>query len=285
MRYPRELVHPSLFKAIDRVNQIMWSGQTGSTPAEQRALVSHQAVWWKEKGPSLMVGFFAFGASIIGIAALKPILGKPATGIVFLLIMFGWLAMMAYGFSRKKRTLSTQALATLMPALELTSIQRHYAESLLALAEIEMPDEQRQEVLAQLNRLMDEEARLIRLRDCGAGTPVTIQAVAHERDELRAKLDAATDPLTRDALAQSLEICQGRVKAAEELSLVGQRVDAQFELIGQAIAGVRDSLLRLHASPVQSISLDLDNVRASVEQAHRHAAALEAAVAELQTIG
>lgn len=286
MRFKREVVHPAIFAASDRIMSRVWTtGGFQGSPEQTQAFADHQSVWYKEYGRKLMLYVIAALASIGGSVYLVEKFDHLNAGlVVFITVMF-WIVASVVGYNRNLRSLTSRELKALAPAMDLTPIQRVYADALVALAELKMPEDHFQEVVGQLNRLLDEETRLLALKARGAGSPASQAEIQMEHARISERLAATQDAITADALRRSLEICENRLKAAQELSFVPERVEAQLEMVGQAIRGIRDSLLRLQASPAMSVpTIDMDALRHTVDTAHRHSVALEQAVEEVRTI-
>lgn len=288
MRFQREVVHPVIFAASDRVAQSVWTtGGFQGTPEQTKAYNEHQSVWYKEYGKGLALYFVAAIASFVISTLIYRAAGKPFDfGILAGLLATFWVGVGIVGYRRNLRALTAEELGALAPAMDLTDIQRVYVDALIALAELRYPKDQFQEIVGQLNRLLDEEGRLLQLKGRGMGNPASQEEIRVERARISERLAATEDPITAEALQRSLEICENRLKAAHELSFVDERVEAQLEMVSQAIRGIRDTLLRLKSAPsVSSRSLDMDALRQTVDHAHRHSVALEQAVDEVRTLG
>jgi hypothetical protein len=285
MRFERDLVHPTIFAASDKIVQRFWNtGGFQGTPEQAQAFADHQAIWQKEYGWNVLLGTVLCIASFAGLASLPAPLGALPHGLAFVALLAFWTSVAVAAYRRNLRTMTVAELKAIAPAMDLTPIQRVYTDALVAAAELKLPDDQYREIVGQLNRLLDEEARLNALRERGAGSPATQEEILRDRARIVARMEATTDSVAREALARSLEIADSRLRAAQELSLVGQRVEAQLEMIGQAIRGIRDSLLRLQTAPAASPRVDLDAVRQTVDLAQYHSQALEQAVEEVRTL-
>lgn len=287
MRFQREVVHPAIFAASDQITQRLWStGTFQGTPEQAKAYADHQSIWYKEYGGSLLLWIVASILSFAGlIGVYKTVGGGAGFGALVAFVIAFWVGLSVYGYRKNLRSLTARELKALTPAMDLTPIQRVYAEALVALAELNLPADQFQEIVGQLNRLLDEEVRLQTLRERGVGAPTTYGEIQAERARISERLAATQDAITADALQRSLEICENRLKAAHELSFVGERVEAQLEMVDQAIRGIRDSLLRLQTTPsVSTPTIDMDALRQTVDTAHRHSVALEQAVDEVRTL-
>lgn len=136
-----------------------------------------------------------------------------------------------------------------------------------------------------LDRLVDEESRLLAMQGEGVGRGARPETLEAERDRLAARLAAETDPIAREALAHGLATCERRLAAARALSVAGPRIDAQLEMIAQSAGDVRDGLVRLRSAPGEAgMGIGMDAVREALEHVQSHAAALESAVAEVRAL-
>ena len=224
-------------------------------------------------------GFALFMAGMILIAAGAIPFGVAAWGLTLLL------AAWAGGRLWRVRHASAEEIEAVLPVLRLTRTQRATFESWLALERSGLDEATKGELRAGIDRLVDEDARLEGLLARGAGEsarPATIEA---ERDALRVRLAATADSGAREALEQGLRTCERRLEAAQGARAVTDRVDAQREMIAQAAGDVRDGLLRLEATPARGAgAVEGASVREALAHVQAHAAALEAAVAEVRAL-
>lgn len=285
MRYSPEQVHPALFDAAKRAANGLATGYTTGATDKMQAYMAHQKIWWKEYGKSTILMMVLFIAQLVGTIAMGKALGKPVLAVAFIACLAIWAAVLVVMLGKNQKILTLEELKVLTPVIDLTPVQKVYADALVLLEENELPKESKDEVMRQMYRLVDEEIRLTKLRDRGVTAPTTLEEIDAERAKIEAKIASSTDPVSRDALQKSLEMAEARRSAARELSLVEERVDAQLSMVDQAIRGIRDGLRRMRATPTATTwALDLDEVRRSVDQAHEHATALERAVEEVRTL-
>ncbi|MEZ0326458.1 MAG: hypothetical protein ACAH95_11175 [Fimbriimonas sp.] len=285
MRFDKRKIHHSLFDATERYSNRLRSGTSAWTPEESKIVSEHKRIWWNENGTRFFLGLALWFAFLITIIATKPLVEKPVIGILMCTWMFGGISSLVWFFNREKSKLTVKELRALIPILELTPIQRAYAESLLAMEGIGMSGSEKDDLLQRLNRLVEEEEKLLAAREEGGLQAGTRENILQDRANLIAKIEASHDELSRKSFAKGLEICERRLAAVDDLFLTDERVEAQLELIRQAMCGVRDSLHRLRLTPRASIAdLNLDHLNDSVFHAHRQTEALEAAVAEVRAI-
>ncbi|AIE84595.1 hypothetical protein [Fimbriimonas ginsengisoli] len=280
-------IHPEILRLADQfAQQYTWPGTSSLVPEHAKAIKAYQSLWMKQYGKGCFAWFVFYSVAFVGSIAVKPMLGNPSVNFAVLsVLVLGFLhAYLGYQTSRKR--LSADELAALLPVLDLSPVQRAYSEAALVLYRLNLPEETGDDVWKQLNRLIDEETRLRSVRDRGSVGLSTPAQVSSEMEEIRKRLDQTNDSMTREALERSFELCQGRLQAVRDLSLVVERVDAQLEMLAQSMRGMRDSLQRLSTAPSDTNwELDLQPLRDTVEHASFHSQALEAAVNEVQTLG
>jgi len=279
-------IHPEINRLADQfTQQYAWSGPSNSVPEHAKAIRAYQSLWMKQYGKGCFAWFAFYAIAFVGAIAIKPMLGDPSVNFAVLSVLAVGLLHAYQGYQRSRKRLSTDELAALLPSLDLSPVQRAYSEAALVLCSLKLTEETADDVWKQLNRLVDEETRLRSLRERGAVGLSTPAQVSSETEEIRKRLEQTNDPVTREALERSLEICQGRLQSVRDLSLVVERVDAQLEMLAQSMRGMRDTLQRLSTAPSDAgLGLDLQPLRDTVEHASRHTQALEAAVNEVQTL-
>ncbi|MDX1931316.1 MAG: hypothetical protein SFU56_01800 [Capsulimonadales bacterium] len=141
----------------------------------------------------------------------------------------------------------------------------------------------RQEMLRECNALLADHYRIAvhrqqvaRLMEDGA-----LARTEAELLRLQARLDRATDPVARRSYHQSLEICQERLEALRGLDPLLARLEAQEELICQALSLAQAALARVDATPVTLTAPDVEGLRTTVRQVLHRTRAVEEAVLEL----
>jgi len=280
-------IHPEIIRLADQfTQQYAWSGTPSPVPEHAKAVREHQSLWMKQYGKGCFAWCVFYGIAFMGAIAAKQIVGKPFVGFTILSVVILGLVHGYLGYQKSRKRLSTDDLAALLPALDLSPVLRAYSEAALVLCSLNLPEDTADDVWKQLNRLVDEETRLRSLRERGAVGLSTPAQVSSEMEEIRKRLEQTNDPMTREALERSLEICQGRLQSVRDLSLVVERVDAQLEMLAQSMRGMRDTLQRLSTAPTDAgLGLDLQPLRDTLEHASRHTQALEAAVNEVRTLG
>lgn len=279
-------IHPDIQRLADHfTQQSVWPGSSSPVPDEAKAIKDRQSLWMKQNGPGCVAGAVFYAVAFIAAIAVKPLLGNPSVNYAVLGVLALGLLHAYLGYQRSRKRLTTEELEAVLPALDLSPVQRAYSEAVLALSRLNLPEETADDLWKQLNQLVDEEARLRSVRERVEVGPSTPAQVSAEMDDIRKRLDQTHDPEAREALERSLEICQRRRQSVEDLSLVVERVDAQREMLAQSMRGMRDTLQHLGTTPGGAGSgLDLQPLRDTIEHASRHTQALEAAIDEVRNL-
>lgn len=235
----------------------------------------------KEYGPGCALKSGAIVAAVATAIAIAPTTAKSIVAmpaVILGLVVFGYLVWQNF------RQITPSELKALAPALHLTPIQKQYVEAVLLLDSISLAEDTKKEVIQQLNRLMDEEVHLREMREKG-GLSSPSQDLSYERAQILKSLETSTDPVSRETLTRSLQICDARIVASTEKSVVVQRIDSQLMMISQSMGNMRDMLGRLQSLPMTtSVDIDLSPIRHAIESAQSHATALESAVNEIQSV-
>lgn len=221
--------------------------------------------------------------------------------VVLTILMMGFFAGLWSFAQRENRKVSNEnatkavfdsALRAVLPHVAPTRTERAYCDAVGELfpaqsgTEDYLSSELRREQMLQLNALLDSGRRLDAVRGeiasaLAAATPETLRA---EADALRQRQERATDPGTRNAFAQSLALCEERLRRVESLSGLTERIEAEQELVYQAFRAAQSSINSLRVSPTTA-GLDSEFGQTSVtevaETIGRQTRAVEKAVQEL----
>lgn len=98
----------------------------------------------------------------------------------------------------------------------------------------------------------------------GESAPARPQA---EHADLAARLQAQTDPVTRNAYETSLALCEERLQATNDLPTLLARLEAHDEIICQALLLARATLTRIEAAPAALTPPDVAALRQTVRHA------------------
>ncbi len=227
-----------------------------------------------------------FGLGIV-IACVWPVprtlLGEDGAVLLFMAFVVAFLGIL---FSQTLWVpLTTQEIATLASGLRLPRVQAAYLDCWLALRDLGPAVDPDGGLEKDLRRLIDEETRLIAAQARAVERTDAFGTVEVERHELADRLAQAKDPAARAALEHGLQTCERRLAAACEPAQSVERIDAELERIAQVALDVRDALRRLREAP-EGAPLDLEttSIRQTLAHVADHAAALEAATAELRAL-
>ena len=279
-------LHPRIYEATDDWEARFY--QFGQKSEEfNRTAARHHTIWLKTYGGTFLLRLGVdLGIAIGGPLALDALGAPDPIARVFAIAgLTGMVADMLLFVRRNRRTVSPEELKNLLPTLELSPLERVYCEAVIALAENrEVPETGKQEIVAQLNRLLSAHVRLEEQRAGLLDAMGNLQARADleaERDALRAKMEAATDAVALGVLRQSLELCERRLENRTALEPGLERLDAQAEMIRQTLLSLRESLARLRAAAGPLASPDVEDIKRSVEGITAQTRSVEQAVEEV----
>ncbi|MBC7806139.1 MAG: hypothetical protein H7145_08315 [Akkermansiaceae bacterium] len=144
----------------------------------------------------------------------------------------------------------------------------------------------RREQMTQLNALLDSGRRLdaVRAEIANVLATASVETLRAEADALRQRQEQSSDPGTRSAFAQSLALCEERLRRAESLDSLTERIEAEQELVYQAFRAAQSSIASLRVSPAAAgidAATGTTAVAGVAETIGRQTRAVEAAVQEL----
>ena len=240
-----------------------------------------------------MVGIFA-GA----VAARFP----PALWVVIIASLTLALWSYATGVNRKlsrdtaKARILNDAVPDALTHVTRTRTERAYRDAVRELlpktdtGENYLSSDLRREQMTQLNSLLENGKRLDAVQAeivaaLASGSPESLRA---EIVKLRDRESGATDAGAKTALAQSVALCEERLRRAETLAALTVRVEAEQEVIYQAFGMAKGATVSLRLSPTVA-AWELTNsdpepsrdVSEIAENISRQTQAVEAAVQEL----
>jgi hypothetical protein len=180
-------------------------------------------------------------------------------------------------------------LAAWLPVVELPRLESAYWEAIQVLANdcCKLDEPTGREMLAQLNTLLARDRELIARRQ-------SIQSVLNsgdtarleeEREQLAGRVAAASDPIARAAMQESLRMCEVRIENVGKLKPALERLDAQQEAIVQTMASVQSALARWQAAPTVADLPSLEEVQQAVVRINDETFAVERAVQEVTAVG
>jgi|GEM_PF-2555004 len=283
-RLRQDDLHPALWSVLDEYEagiNLSWA----STDLKQReSFTHHQRVWWKIYGPGFWRGF----AAIVGVFALTFALvivndGHPAAIASFGLAVVGasWYSIRAVQANR--RTVVRDELVALLHTLSLKPVMQPYVRALIALIDHpSLAEADRRETLHELNRCMNQAFRLeLDLENVSSPFAQAEEMdLAAQEGDLRERMDRTSDPITRQAYADSLRLVEGRRQAALARAPYRERGEAQLSMIYQSLSAFAESLERGRRKPT-IVSTDLDSLRTRLSDVQSTAEGLEHALQEL----
>jgi hypothetical protein len=253
------------------------------------------ALWW-------LAAFFFLGASLqspfewLGwLSFLGLFFGAPFGAARWMTqgVVFGKAPPLA-GQPVKPGPLTSDSLRKLLESeIDLTPSQHIYGRSVLLLLEMEeakrLTHEKSHALLDQLNRLVSEERALTEQEASirAAINPATLATLNADIFEIQQKLATTRDPMAREALEKSLDMCETRLTNSKGLLPLAERIDAQKEAVEQTLASLESALTRMHLAPAGTSLLDdahITNIQDTVSDISRKSRAVEDAVTELATI-
>jgi hypothetical protein len=166
-----------------------------------------------------------------------------------------------------------------------TPAERAYLETLQRLADSApiLGDATARDLLPRLGELLENARQLDRQRErvrAAFGTEMAAELEA-KCDDLARRCEAAADPVVRQALEQSRELCRERLQGLRALEGTLARVEAQQELVNQTFASVQATLARARVAPTGVGASDLQAIGRSLTEIGRQTRAVEQAVREV----
>jgi hypothetical protein len=210
-----------------------------------------------------------------------------ALGIVALFAAY-WMPLALRARPLASRLLSAREIQDVSAAVPLTRAERIYVETLgelLGAAHV-LGEPTARDLLPQLNELLENDRHLEsqRLRAQAAIGIRTAPQLEAERADLARRAEAATDPVARQAMLQSLQLCDERLRSFRALEPHLVRIDAQRELISQTFASVQSALAGTQVQSLAPGAVIGEDLQQSVRQINQQTRAVEQAVQELMTL-
>lgn len=111
----------------------------------------------------------------------------------------------------------------------------------------------------------------------------SVEGLEAERRGLQKRAEAATDPVTREALEQSVLLCASRIESARALTLAQERAKAQQEVVLQTLGSVHASFAHMRNAP-NDMDFEAERLLETVKHLQGRTRAVEKAVEELMTV-
>ena len=200
-----------------------------------------------------------------------------------------WRTRFMHPVRQLERNVTLEEMNAVFPILRMTRAERIYCDALQMLARTETDsttEHAMRDALRQLNDLM-KNGRLLESRRANLisikGLNVLNELQA-EYGALGRRLDAATDPVTRQSIQQSLQMCAARLENSRNIEQSLERLNAQQEAIAQTLATTLSAMARLQAAPDVRAEAAAHEIAETVAQMNRQTYAVEQAVEEVITL-
>jgi hypothetical protein len=273
-------LHPALYKKFDELERRALADAVAQGDEGQRRRQvwgRHTAIWFRLYGGPFFAKLLgltaATGASVAWFGESHSLLA----GAALATSVGGAVAWLARFVQTNRRTVSPEEFENLLPLLELSASEALYCDALKTLAGLRhIPEHETTTIAAQLSSLLDSAYHLDRHRallatSLGEGR----EALEAEVRDLRQRLGAASDPVARESLRESLALCEGRLRNRVELEHQRSRVEAQAEAVTQTFKGLKESLVRLTLAPHVLTQPDLAGALQSISNLAAVTQALE----------
>ena len=223
---------------------------------------------------------------------------EPTTGLLLISgatwvggTAFGmWWAQKAHPQARLGYSLSLAEMRSVFPNITLSRAERVYCDALLMMVRTQTDsgtERTFQEIMLQLNTLLQNYRQLDQRRQ--SLLPIlglhSVSDLEREFGELGRKLDAISDPITRNAVQQSLEMCSTRLENARQIIQNLERLQVQQDAIVQTLASALSAMARMQTAPVLQAGETAQEIAQTVSQMNQQTWAVEKAVEEVMTIG
>jgi|GEM_PF-3647058 hypothetical protein len=175
---------------------------------------------------------------------------------------------------------------TTLQAVAQNRAEKLYAELVAELIQVSPENElSARTLLAEVNtllasfRALEEKAEACKK----AMASRSVMGLEVELRDMKIKAAEATDPTTREALEQSVELCASRLESVRTLSIMRERALAQQEVILQTLGSLHALFARLRAVPSET-AFEGQQLTATVSELHNRTRAVEQAIEELTTV-
>jgi len=180
-------------------------------------------------------------------------------------------------------------LRAVVPLLSLSRAERTYCDTLLLLSRMEVDAEAEKNLRATLEQLNDllasarqlEARRLSLLPVLGMNSAEELEA---ELETLRARLEETTDPVARQSLEQSVQMCESRLADARAFQQGLERLIAQEEALVHTLASVQTAVARMQLTPLPQTALVAQEIAETVTHMNQQTYAVEQAVQEVMEL-
>ena len=226
-----------------------------------------------------LTGVFVAWITLGGFAALMLFMAAVGLNIGFI----GWCRR-----REQRRRYHPALLSAVLPLLNQTETEQVYVRALLQLTEKAnlLGETSARSLLSQLKVLM-ESSEEITHQQKGIQAAMSGQSrtdVEAMRDNLARRVSQAQDSEARETLTQTLALSEARLQRAIALDPLGERLEAQQEMIRQTLSSVGESLAALALAPQTLTGPKLEMVQESLVTILNQTRAVEQAVQEVMAL-
>ncbi|MCS6775065.1 MAG: hypothetical protein NZ557_00840 [Chthonomonadaceae bacterium] len=237
-----------------------------------------------------LLGALVVSAGVFGVLDATGNLSLPGIllGIVVLIAGSGAGLWWSWKTTRAdlRRNITPVEMRAVFPLLSLSRAERTYCDALQLLAELQVDaslEPNLRETLTQMNALLQSH-RQIEAQKASLLSVMglhSVSALESERNALEHRLAQTTDPIARQALQQSLQMCTNRLESAQELERGLERLNAQQEAIYHTLSSTVSAIARLQAVPGAHAGVAAEEIGSMIAAINAQTRAVEQAVEEV----
>ena len=215
--------------------------------------------------------------------------------LILLVVLCAWLVPVTAATEAAQRSsisllraVSPEVVKAVSPLIAHDRTETLFYETLELLTDKHTPLDgaARRDVLRQVSTLVESRWELDRHRSqLGSVLPeASLDTLEAELAGLQKRQEQAPDRIARESLRQCADLCASRLQSARALHDLHHRLDAQGEVVHQALATVHFALVRLRAAPASLAAPHLADIRQTVARIESQTRAIEAAAEEVRAL-
>jgi hypothetical protein len=253
----------------------------------------HEAIKYREKGKAGPFKVTAVGIvlSIIGAVLflrMGAIVGIPAVFLLLVTVLAVVLFSLSHRYQYRLRKQNTEAqLASLgLPVIARSKEEKLYSDLVEELSQASgATEDAARSLLREMNALMGSYRMLEQRYEDGkkAMGNRSVEGLEAELRGLQKRAEAATDPVTREALEQSVQLCRSRIESAKALTLAQERAKAHQEVVLQTLGSVHTAFAHMRNAP-NDVYFEAEQLLETVNDLQSRTRAVEQAVEELMVV-
>lgn len=191
-----------------------------------------------------------------------------------------------------RRAFPPELLKSVSPLVAKSRTDALYYDALALLTDAQTPLDAhaRRDVLRQINSLLDSRYDLDRhqhqigVRLAGDANVSALESELRSLEARQTEAARTGDTQTAESLGQSVLLCQERLASARALDALSRRLDAEREMVHQALASIQLSLTRLRAAPAALVAPNFADIRQTVARIESQTRSIEQAADELRAL-